>query len=502
MHFPVFENAYLLKSIGWAIINSFWQIGSLWLLYQLISASDKKLSAIIKYNLGVVLLFASFSWFIFTFLVNYRMLVNLGGFPKIVSSAWMFEIKAFDNVLPFLAICYLTLLCLYLIPFLKNLSATRFLQQNGLSKAPVDFRVFTTQTALHLGIKRNVHIWMSGQVDVPSVSGFFKPVILLPLAILNHLSVSQVEAIILHELAHIKRNDYLLNLVQTVIELMLFFNPFAVLLSKAVKRERENCCDDWVMNFRYGQYDYAKALVVLEEHRHLTRPGLVLAATNNKKNLLKRVKRMFNLPPQTSFSRTQKLKLVSLMLLLLATIISFSPSISAKQPTSKTTVQRKNIQIPRVIVPNRSMENPAEIVFENTGSKEKVKLIAKKVSKKKRPVAPVIEHEKEYVNAFINEELLNNAPPVEPVISQVGEKETGNSKLIVSVEEEQSGKKPTNTYYFELDNKDGIPAVKPLLILNKFKYKVALKKISMKIPVIKILDSLTAPIAAKKKITS
>ncbi|MEO7766078.1 MAG: hypothetical protein ABIS01_01585 [Ferruginibacter sp.] len=186
MQLPVFENAYLLQSFGWAIVNSFWQVGILWLVYKVISSTDKKLPALLKYNLGIVLLFTSFIWFIFTILQNYCLLISMVSYPKgIAAEAWILKLRFFNNLLPLLAIFYLILLCLHIVPFIKNLSANRLLQNQGLSKAPVDIRLFATQTALHLGINKKVRVWLSEQVDVPSVTGFIKPVILLPLAILT-----------------------------------------------------------------------------------------------------------------------------------------------------------------------------------------------------------------------------------------------------------------------------------------------------------------------------
>jgi len=111
----------------------------------------------------------------------------------------------------------------------------------------VEWRLFVQQLAQQLGIKKTVRIYLSGSITSPLTLGFWKPVILVPLASINHLTTKQVEAVLLHELAHIKRYDYLYNIILSVIEAVLFFNPFTQLISKQLKRERENCCDDWVL---------------------------------------------------------------------------------------------------------------------------------------------------------------------------------------------------------------------------------------------------------------
>ncbi|MEO7766116.1 MAG: M56 family metallopeptidase, partial [Ferruginibacter sp.] len=298
------------------------------------------------------------------------------------------------------------------------------------------------------------------------------------------------------ELAHIKRNDYLVNLLQTVTELVLFFNPFAILLSNAAKKERENCCDDWVMNFQYGQYDYAKALLILEEHRHITKFQLVLAATNNKKNLLKRIKRLFNILPQTNCSASQKLKLTSLAFLLVITMIAFFPALNIKPSNLKIDVLKKSIKPLFAKFENPYREHSATLAYKNLPVRRiNARMIGKKVSKSKKQVER--QPERDYVNALINEELLYTPPQVEPIVSQIAERQTNNSKFIVVIEDQQSGKRPTNTYYFELNSKDGNPAIKPLLMLNKF--KVSLKNVPRTLN--SNLDSLHTPVN-KKKITS
>jgi hypothetical protein len=115
-----------------------------------------------------------------------------------------------------------------------------------------------------------------------------------------------MEAIILHELSHIKRNDYLINLFISVIETILFFNPFVVLLARIIKRERENCCDDFVIQYQYDRHTYASALLSLEQYRNTTL-RLALGATSGKKQLLHRVKRIMEVNYNTNFNYGQKI---------------------------------------------------------------------------------------------------------------------------------------------------------------------------------------------------
>src|SRR6202012_1723252 len=112
-----------------------------------------------------------------------------------------------------------------------------------------------------------------------------------PFNITNYLSAEEIEAILLHELAHIKRHDYLVNIAQQVIGILLFFNPCTLLINKIINEERENCCDDLVVKATADPVIYAKDLLKLEQNRQ-SDWQLALAATGKKYHLLNRIERI------------------------------------------------------------------------------------------------------------------------------------------------------------------------------------------------------------------
>ena len=116
-----------------------------------------------------------------------------------------------------------------------------------------------------LGIQRLVSIAQSGRTKFLMVTGHLKPLILVPLGCLLRCP-HRVEAVLLHELAHIRRSDYLVNLLQNIMEIIFFFNPGVLWLSALIKAERENCCDDIAVG-RSGKVNYLKALVACEEYK-------------------------------------------------------------------------------------------------------------------------------------------------------------------------------------------------------------------------------------------
>lgn len=153
--------------------------------------------------------------------------------------------------------------------------------------------------AAGLGIHKTVELIQSARVSVPSTFGFLKPSILVPLGMLMNLPADQVETILLHELAHIRRNDYLANLLLHITEAVFFFNPGVRWLATLIREEREACCDDMVLMGTADRNSYFDALVAFRENT-MARRGYALRVSalrlggQGKTDLLWRIRRMLN----------------------------------------------------------------------------------------------------------------------------------------------------------------------------------------------------------------
>jgi hypothetical protein len=148
--------------------------------------------------------------------------------------------------------------------------------------------------ACSMGLHAAARVVDSALVDVPTVVGCLRPVILLPVAAIASLQPSHVEAILAHELAHIRRHDYLVNLLQTVTETLLFYHPGVWWVSARIREEREHCCDDAAVDVCGDRLSYARALTELETWR-VESSALALAATAG--SLPGRVRRILRMPP-------------------------------------------------------------------------------------------------------------------------------------------------------------------------------------------------------------
>lgn len=167
----------------------------------------------------------------------------------------------------------------------------RRLQHNGI--VPVSDQLLTTlhQVIERLGIHQAVTLHQSTLVQVPVVIGYLRPVILLPVSLVTNLSAAQLETILAHELAHVSRHDFLLNLIQVTVESVFFYHPGVWWLSQRLRAERENCCDDKVVHSLGQRVEYARALVTIEELRG-QQTVLALGATAG--SLLSRVRRILD----------------------------------------------------------------------------------------------------------------------------------------------------------------------------------------------------------------
>ncbi|HEX8153283.1 MAG TPA: M56 family metallopeptidase [Thermoanaerobaculia bacterium] len=148
-----------------------------------------------------------------------------------------------------------------------------------------------------LKLRRAVRLLESAAVEVPTVVGWMRPVVLLPASTLTGLSPEQIEMILAHELAHIRRHDFFVNLLQAMVETLMFYHPAVWWMSRQVRIERENCCDDLAVAVCGNALQYARALTRLEELR--TAPMQTVLAANGG-SLIERIRRLVGVRAEAS----------------------------------------------------------------------------------------------------------------------------------------------------------------------------------------------------------
>ncbi|MFI4860039.1 MAG: M56 family metallopeptidase [Phycisphaerales bacterium JB063] len=188
---------------------------------------------------------------------------------------------------------------------LGGLIATHRLRSIGTRPAPRHAARLMEALIEQMGIRRAVTLLESAVVQSPVVIGFIKPVVLVPASVFTGLTPAQLEAILAHELAHIRRHDFAVNLFQTLLVTLLFYHPAVWWVSRVIRNERECCCDDIVVNLKpvdggfaasggERKLDYAKALTRVALLSRRNKPGKLAVAADHG-SLLERIKRMMGM---------------------------------------------------------------------------------------------------------------------------------------------------------------------------------------------------------------
>lgn len=407
----LFFHHIFFQSLGWAMLNSLFQGVCIFLLVKIAGAFINNASK--KYILFLSAQFCMALLFIATFLLNYygqethlslipnnfsTIPVASNGFQTFI--AQLFDPAIWNTVCSMLAFAYFTGIMIFSTRWIFSWRATEQLRNKEIYKAGVSLRTFTEQAAGQMNIKRKIQLYVSKLAKSPMTIGFLKPVILLPIAGINHLTQEQLEAVILHELAHIQRADYLLNILQSLAELILFFNPFAHLLSKNIHLERENSCDDWVMQYQYQPALYANALVKIAKLQLV--PVFALSAAGKKGHLKLRVQRLFSKSPKRSY------KLLAGMIACLCLAIFLRVQLTQQKDKSVNSASPvyKAVQDDGIMDMRFSNIKDAKTIVDFPG-KESKKATAKKESESKKIVS-----KKSMEIGIVKEQLseLKNSP--------------------------------------------------------------------------------------------
>jgi beta-lactamase regulating signal transducer with metallopeptidase domain len=296
---PFISQSNFLQALGWAVFNSLWQMALLWLIYKVFILICRPGSSL-KTKAAFTLLISGTVWFIINFILAFNTPVTNHRLFTWEGSGYSVN-NTLQSLLPYASIIYLMLLAIPLVRFIVNTRQVMQIRTKKIKKIEVQWRLFVKKMAAYLEIRKPVQVWVSENITSPLTIGFFKPVILVPLAAVNQLSPQQMEAVLLHELAHIKRFDYLINIIAAIIKTIFYFNPFTRNLASIIEDEREKSCDEWVLQYQYDAYTYSSALLTLEKLRTV-QVHLALAAAGKKELLLSRIKKIMGIPSTPVYS--------------------------------------------------------------------------------------------------------------------------------------------------------------------------------------------------------
>ncbi len=216
---------------------------------------------------------------------------------------------------------WLLFFCWHTIRLAGGLLYIRRLKHDAIVESFPDWQEKVKTLSRKLGVQDGVQLLRSSGISMPVTIGFFKPVILLPAGLLMQMPPAHIESILLHELAHIQRKDYLVNLFQQCVETIFFFNPAVLWISKLIREEREVCCDDIVLSHVSQKTTYLQALLAFQQTSTVHRE-LAMAIGGKRNELRNRFLRMAGMESQRLTSREAWMLLAGVVLLAVCSIMA------------------------------------------------------------------------------------------------------------------------------------------------------------------------------------
>ena len=449
----LFQNEEFLSGLGLTILNSLWLV-TIVVVIAFVLLKLFKLTAKEKYDLIFTTQILALSSVVFLFFWAQHSITNtivpnaddtIGQLTEVNNPAS--EIIAPEKSFQwngqllsrYLGCFWLAGLLLLTTWKFMNWRFTMRLRKNGLLTIPEHWQKKFNLIAEKMDFDRRIVIHTSAKVVGPMMIGYLKPMILVPIGFFSDLAPAEIEAIILHELAHIKRRDYLHLLIQQIINLILFYHPAIWLLDKMAKQERENACDDYVVGITGDPKTYVKALGTMQLNFSKTQNKMAMNLLNDKNAVLNRLKRLVGEEPRQKVSG--KFLVLPAILLISVILLSFSSqtdktpetdtiskSIEYLQPdythgdTSIITLQEvKPIKVKEKQQKGKSKIKVVEVKDEKINADELIEIV--EVKEELPEIIEVIIEQPEKMEGVVSEKevqevVIEEVPEVEEVISE------------------------------------------------------------------------------------
>jgi beta-lactamase regulating signal transducer with metallopeptidase domain len=297
--------AEILSNLGTALFHSVWQGAVAFLAVVCARALTHEKDSAIRYIAQVFILFATFGAFLATF-ATYQFSSASGVAPQLIelsaitttgittdsgsgASALALD-QAFARYAPWFGLFWCLGFVVLSLRYAADYRFTQKLRRHGLTAVPKEWQSRFSALAKLSGLSRDTGFFVSNRVSGPVTLGTFKPIILVPFGFFARIPSDQVEAILLHEIAHIRRNDYFINLLQTAIKTVFFYHPAITYICRKIDQDREYACDDFAIGRTNNPLALAKGLAAVR----LSTPSAAFALAANGKDtpLLARLKRI------------------------------------------------------------------------------------------------------------------------------------------------------------------------------------------------------------------
>jgi uncharacterized protein involved in exopolysaccharide biosynthesis len=326
----------LMRVLGWAVLHSLWQGALIAAVFTGLQNALRRRSPHLRYVAACVALSLLFVLPLATVSLTPGSSGNAQDFPAVTLRGAQGELVQFDHAgspgsltllrrtsalldrsTPFVSAGWFAGVIFFSLRLTGGFWSLRRLRRTGNQAVDTGWLEALNDLRCRFEIWRPVRLMNSALVQVPTVIGWIRPLILVPVSMASGLAPEQLEALLAHELAHIRRFDYVVNLFQCVIETLMFYHPAVWWISRIIREEREHCCDELVVRICGDRLGYARALSVLEELRVET-PQLAFAASGG--SLLGRIRRLLGAPDDAGPIRSRQI--AGLLVLLFGIVLA------------------------------------------------------------------------------------------------------------------------------------------------------------------------------------
>lgn len=299
-----FISDQMIHSLGWTLIHSLWQGSLIALIYFLFTRSFENIDSRRRYNLGILSLIILMGTAGITFWKSFRSYIpispaspsdwmNLGGADLTPSTPTLFEwLQGFFNQhLTLIVGIWMIGVLILVAHFTKDCCINHKIRKYHGKPIKGIWEKRLSNLSKKMGVKKIIPMVETACATVPMTIGHLKPIIFFPFGFIAGIPANQVEAILAHELAHILRCDYLINILQSFVDIVFFFHPGVRWLSNNIRTEREICCDDIAVEVMGDSVNMANALANVGKWQ-TQHPRLAMNATGKKEQLFQRIRRV------------------------------------------------------------------------------------------------------------------------------------------------------------------------------------------------------------------
>jgi bla regulator protein blaR1 len=351
-------NAEIIQALCWTLLHSLWQGLLVAVIAGAILMITRKSSAALRYNLLSALIVLFIGVVAMTFVKQLQLAAHDIITDRFILSATVIQstengtsvtilpgtfmgslIAFFDRYSMWIVTAWFIVLT---IKFIRMLIGFAYMHRiRNYKTHPVEQQWLDKLAILkaNLKISKTVGLMESELVTVPLVIGFLKPFILVPLGFFANIPPTQVEHILLHELAHIRRKDYVINILQSLIEIVFFFNPAVLWINTLIREERENCCDDLAISGVTDKMFYVKSLISFQEYNLNLPSSSALGFAGSRYPMLNRIRRIVS-NNNKNLNVMERIFLVSSIVLIIAIALLSRNSAQAQTTTKDIKVNR------------------------------------------------------------------------------------------------------------------------------------------------------------------